>query len=57
MDNAQWLIDGCPVGWRNDHANTWCGHQPPTNAIMPNCAEKHFVEHGKLLPHDQPDGE
>ena len=49
MDKALGLIDGCPVGQRNDHAHARRGHQPPTNGIMPNCVEQHFVEDGVLL--------
>src|SRR5271169_28828 len=56
MDEALGLIDGCPVCQGNDHANSWCGHQSPTNRIMADCVEKHFMEDGKLLPHDPPDG-
>jgi hypothetical protein len=56
MDEALGLIDGCPVGQGNDHAHAGYRHQPPTNRIMADCVEKHFVEDGKLLPHDPPDG-
>jgi hypothetical protein len=57
MDEALGLIDGCPVGQGNDHANSGCGHQMPTSRIMADRVEKHFMEDGKLLPHDPPDGE
>ncbi len=57
MDEALGLIDGCPVGQRDNRANPRCGHQRPTNGITANGVEKHFVEDGKLLPHGHPNGE
>jgi hypothetical protein len=57
LHEALGLIDGCPIGQGNDHANSGCGHKPPANGIMADRVEKHFVEDGKLLPHDPPDSE
>ena len=57
MDEALGLIDGCPVRQGNDDAYSGGGHKTPTNRIMADRVEEHFVEDGKLLPHDPPDGE
>src|SRR5437868_12511165 len=51
------LVDRRTVGQRNDRADPWRGHQPPTHWVAANRVEQHLVQDGELLAHDPADVE
>ena len=57
VNEALRLINGRPVGQRDDRADARCGHEASANRVMADRVEQHLVEHRELLAHHAPDGE
>ncbi len=57
VNEALRLIDGSPVGQRDNHADARCCHEPSANRVMADRVEQHFVEDRELLAHHSPDRE